>query len=203
MTAADFSNLVLRPEVLANTLARGYHVTDETWLGTVHRIDPPLFSDGELHDLTHILDPSVERRGRKSLASLSEPLVARLRQLERADLPDRFVAGLIERLGSGNRYTRADSDREYGKRWQKFERDRLIVYFYDYIYDRIESQGGTIKHEVFETISISERGRTKSERALATLHDFLVDRTVINPPSEGTILRIVSEASGRKRRRKT
>ena len=200
MAKVDFSHLFQTPTVAANTLERGYKVTDENWLGTIVRIDPPLFSAAELRDLKHILDPNIERRGGKSVSSLSEPLVARLQKVERPDLPDRFVEGLIDRLVTRKHYTRSDSDREYGKRTRKFERDRLIVYFYDYIYDRIEDECRTIDHEAFEPIPISERGRTKAERALATLHDFLVEQTVIDPPSEGTILRLVSEAKGRKRR---
>jgi hypothetical protein len=200
MAKVDFSHLFQTPKVAANTIERGYKVTDENWLGTVVRIEPPLFTATELQDLKHILDPKIERRGGKSIGSLSKPLIFRLREMERPDLPARFVEGLIDRLTTGKRYTRGDSDREYGKRWRKFERDRLIVYFYDYIYDRIDDQDGMINHEVFENIAISMRGRTKGERTLATLHDFLVDRTVIDPPSEGTILRIVSEAKTRKRR---
>lgn len=200
MAKVDFSHLFQTPTVTTNTLERGYKVTDENWLGTVARIEPPLFTAAELQDLNHILDPEIERRGGKSIGLLSKPLIVRLREMERPDLPARFVEGLIDRLATGKRYTRRDSDREYGKRLRKFERDRLIVYFYDYIYDRIKDEDGSITHEVFEPIPISRRGRTKAERVLATLHDFLVGQTAIDPPSESTILRLVSEAKGRKRR---
>lgn len=203
VTPHDFSKLFQTPAVVLQTIAKGWRVTDELWLSTIDRFEPPLLRDSLMKLLRTRLDPAAERRGRKSAtAATVEQLVASLESVERPDVPKEFLQQLIERLKSGRAYTLADSDRQYGKRWGKFDRDRIIVGLYDEIYDRLEDEPPAIELEVFGEMAVARGRAARSEKAIEILQGLLTERTDLWSPSQGTIAKIIAQAPNRKRRSK-
>ncbi|MFZ1741283.1 MAG: hypothetical protein WAT93_00425 [Pontixanthobacter sp.] len=137
MTDYDFSHLFDKSYVLADTISKGFKVTDESWLSTIEQIEPKLLSKSDMEGLRWVLDHTTERRGGKSIQAVAQGLIEKLEITERADLPTVFMDELIERLRSGKRYTRRESDRAYSKPYRRGDRDRIIVFLYDYIYDEL------------------------------------------------------------------
>ena len=178
-------------------------MTDESWLATIELIEPRLLSQSDMADLRWVLDHTIERRGGKSIKSVAEQLIARLKQIVRTDVPQPFLEGLIERLDSGKKYTRRDSDREYGRLFWREDRDRMIVYLYDYIYDALIDGATEVHHEIFGAFPVPRDSESRSEKALAVLDNLLTNRSIYDPPARSTLLKIVTEDPNLKRRPRT
>lgn len=203
MANHDFSHLFSIPAVLADTLERRYRVTDENWLLTAQRIEPKLLNKADMDDLRWVLDHTIERRGGKSIRTVSEQLITALRRIQRDDVDPGFLEGLIQRLNSGVTYTQRDSDRDHGKRHWLALRDQIIVYLYDYIYDELDENRSEISHDVFGTFPVPAGTASRSDKTLAILDDLLTNRSTYDPPARSTLMKIVAEARYRKRRPRT
>ena len=199
MAKNQFEEMLRKPAIIVGEIEHGYKVPDENWLATIERLDPPLFEQDQMAVLRHILDPQTEKRGGKSLQAMARPLVESLGELPRPDLPTLFVNELINRLESGVRYTRVESDRDYAKRFRTEDRNRIIVYLYDYIYDELDGEPETITHDVFGAFKVPKDVQSQHKKTLRILHTLLAERSKYPAPSEGTLMKIVSEAAGRKR----
>ena len=199
MAENQFAAMFQVPAIIGGEIDHGYRVPDENWLLTIERLDPPLFEQEQMTALRHILDPQIEKRGGKSLHDLAQPLIQSLKDTPRPHLPTLFVSELINRLESGVRYTRIEKNRDYAKRNRTEDRNRIIVYLYDYIYEELDNEPEFVSHEVFGEFKVPVDVRSQHKKALRILHTLLAERSKYRTPSEGTLMKIVSEAQNRKR----
>lgn len=200
MTENQFAAIFQVPAIIVGEIEHGYRVPDESWLETIELLDPPLFEPEQMKVLRHILDPQTEKRGGKPLHVLAQPLIQSLRDTSRPHLPALFVKELINRLESGVRYTRVEKDRDYAKRYRTEDRNRIIVYLYDYINEELDDEPEFVSHEVFGDFKVPTDIQSQHKKALHILHVLLADKSKYPAPSEGTLMKIVSEAKNRKRR---
>lgn len=200
MNESRFAEMFEVPASIVYNIEQGCRVADEIWLAVIERLDPPLFKQERLAALRHILDPKIEKRGGKSLRSLAQPLVQSLRDSPRPDLPTLFVEELINRLESGDSYTLFDQDRPYAGRSRIERRNQIIVYLYDYLYEELNGNPETVNHEVFGAFKVPRNIPSRHKKALHILHELLAERSKFRAPSEATLMKIVSEATNRKRR---
>ena len=204
MAKPNFSNYRLTPRLVIRGAAKGHRVADEDLLEVIERSRLPIGRTGHAA-LRRLLGPKSVRRGRPSANLMSKTaLISRLQRLRRPDLPPEFINLVIDRLERATRYTRADSDRAYARRWRIPDRNMILRGIYDEVYDQLASDPSSIDHAILGSIKVpTEIRRTRSDKALQITHDLLRDRTVVLPPSLGTMMRIISEDPVRKRRPRT
>lgn len=193
MTGHDFSHLFETPSVVVETIAKGYPVTDETWLATIDRIRPPLVTGDHLALLKKRLDTSVERRGRPAKARPRvEDLIIKLAGIERRDVPQQFLQHLIERLRSGRAYTARDSDLDYRKRWWRFDRDRAIQVLYYDLKGLLVGDPAEVMHPNLGRLRVPRGNHSRSHKICLLINEWMRMSSIYDPPSPATIMKIVS-----------
>lgn len=200
---ADFSHLRMNPHMALQSLAHGYPVTDEDWLGTCDRIDPPLLPKAFAEKLHWLLDPKVERRGRpRALEITNANLVEHLRQIERDDVPSAFIEALVGRIKCGKAYTERDSAGDYHKRWSRKNRDQIICGLYDEISEALDETAKKYVHPILGPAPLPEVAMPRHMKVLEVINSLLSGKTHPPVPSVITMLSIVSRRPWRKKSRK-
>jgi hypothetical protein len=204
MGKVDFSHYRYSPDLVVQSVSRGYRVTDEVLLGTL-RCNPPPLTRLQWTALRKLLDPAAERRGRPAARVPDRFSLAAA--LDRIDEPGHhrgFLQVVAERLRSGRRYTEADCDRAYARRWRRHDRDMIIRALYNEVYERLGDSPAFVENHILGRVEVpTDVHRSRYEKALWITHEFLRDRTWLSPPSPGTMMRIISEDPTGKRRPRT
>ena len=190
---ADFSHLRMNPQMALQSLAHGYPVTDEDWIGICDRIEPPLLPKAYAERLHWLLDPKTERRGRpRSDDMTTADLVEQLRRIDRDDVPSAFVESLVERIESGKPYTERDSAWDYHKRWSRKNRDLIICGLYDDISETLDETADTFVHPILGPAALPEVAMPRHMKVLEVINSLLAGKTDPPVPSVTTMLSIIS-----------
>ena len=204
MSKPDFSHYGLTPALVVHAISKRHRITDEDLLEVLKRWRLPIGRAGHAA-LRSLLGPKANRRGRPSARVMSKAvLLGRLRRLRTPDFPQAFINVIIERLHTGAEYTRANSSRDYARRWRTPDRNVIICGVYDQIYDLLNGGPSFVDHPILGLIEVpTEIRRTRHEKALKITQDLLAERTKIRPPSLGTMMKIITKNPVRKRRPRT
>lgn len=204
MSKLDFSNYRLNPKTVVTAVSRGHRITDEDLLDVIERMRPGIYTDTELRCLRAILDPEVESRGRKPADGPTRAsLAVKLSSIDRDDIPKKFVVYVAERLHSGKKYTNADSNLAYYKKWRKHDRDMIMRGLYREFSARIFRSTKTVTHKVLGEFPVPMPERPPSERALHLVQRILSDELGFDPPATGRMINIIAADPRRKRYAKT
>lgn len=178
---------------VSRNIDRGRTVTDEWLLEAAERISPVLLPPENMRDLRVELDPAAQRRGRpRKAGTRAALLVAKLKKLDRPDVPASFIPALIVRLKSGIPIRYIDRAMRFHRPHSIRQRDVMIRGLYPQLYELLgTARRGSVTHPILGKIAIPDCN-TRSERAremTRAVMQWLFDAS----PSANTIRNIVAK----------
>lgn len=199
----DFSHMRIDVVgIVADQLKAGKKATDERYLDAIEQIVPPLLPEEMMAELRRELSPIISRRGRpRSAVPPLSQIADALRELQLPDEPQIVISGLVRRLETGGRYTKADRARAVHNCIERRKRGPVMRLLYDEL-TKYPGKGDCIDHPLWGQWVVVDQG-SRSDKALMVVQDIMRQRFGYAPPSIRRMRNIISENRQAFRERRT